>query len=937
MQTVEVAGTMTREPDAAFDVFLSVAGPDRPVVRTLYQALQAAGLRVFLDEENIPPYERITEEIERALYSSKTLLAFYSRHFTDRTACQYELTATFLAGQREGDPTGRIMVINPHGVTDHLLPVELAEDRFDRLPAPHDAASMARVVEHIKAKVARVDGRITGVPFRAAPRWFGRRLPGAYEFVGRYRELWRLHSSLHQHEFALTQEAAYGAVAVLSGTPGIGKSELAAAYAWRFGAAHLGGVYWISLTGSGAGPAEVRARFVDAIAALAGDVPAVAEVPPDAVLGRFADHIAAAEHPSLLVIDDVPAELDTRLATELTVPAGRHLYTVLITNGPVLDGPAHPVMVDAMPLADSVELLRRYRSGPDADVVRLARRLDGHPTALTLAGRRLRDRDGLLSYPEFLEYLERDRETLRPVTTLLRDRMTSLDEPARRALHLSMVCSPAALPTALLERVLGRDEAEAAVIGLRDQLFATRLDAAWQFHALVREAAHDHLPATDWPRVARDAATAVLDLAGTDTAVTPQLMQHAGHLAGRADLPPALTDALLHLVVEHYDRRGEPVLAAPFHARLAERHPDNPAVLVAAARSHALSGAPRRAHEYAEEALRLEMDAGLRRDCRRWAAEALDAAGSYAEADPYWRAVRADPGADGVDIELAYANSLRLRGWHADARQRLQTLLAAVDADPELFHEAQAARIQLAQLELDTDGQVAARQRAYEVVTAYRQRGLAHHRNAVEAGRVYADARLTLSLTDLRTDRHTWQAAAQELRDLRDWYADTHGRRNALTLNTAVMYAVALIGLGQPDDAAEAINALRDDLLNRLGPGHPLWFQAQMVLGYAAAQRGRDDEARRHFGVAYEGQKALFGPSHPQTLRAQLGLAIALKMTGDSATAARMIADVRRYAPASVGRRTELYGQASAAWLLRPLPSAIWRWVARRGQAKNNR
>src|SRR2546430_17435285 len=125
-----MAESMTNESGARFDVFMSLAGPDRPAVRELVDALKAADLRVFIDGDREPD-RPITAEIEAALRDSKTLLLYYSRHFTGRPAGQYELMAAFVAGQREGMPTGRIMVINPHDEVDHLLPVELAEDKFE--------------------------------------------------------------------------------------------------------------------------------------------------------------------------------------------------------------------------------------------------------------------------------------------------------------------------------------------------------------------------------------------------------------------------------------------------------------------------------------------------------------------------------------------------------------------------------------------------------------------------------------------------------------------------------------------------------------------------------------------------------------------------------------------------------------------------------------
>ncbi|MCP4661374.1 MAG: TIR domain-containing protein, partial [bacterium] len=44
---------MTEAP--GYDLFLSHATPDKPWVRTLTRELEALGLRVFLDELEIPP------------------------------------------------------------------------------------------------------------------------------------------------------------------------------------------------------------------------------------------------------------------------------------------------------------------------------------------------------------------------------------------------------------------------------------------------------------------------------------------------------------------------------------------------------------------------------------------------------------------------------------------------------------------------------------------------------------------------------------------------------------------------------------------------------------------------------------------------------------------------------------------------------------------
>lgn len=57
---------------AAFDVFLSHNGKDKPVVRELAEALRARGLRPWLDEDELIPGRPWQEELERSIAEAKT-------------------------------------------------------------------------------------------------------------------------------------------------------------------------------------------------------------------------------------------------------------------------------------------------------------------------------------------------------------------------------------------------------------------------------------------------------------------------------------------------------------------------------------------------------------------------------------------------------------------------------------------------------------------------------------------------------------------------------------------------------------------------------------------------------------------------------------------------------------------------------------------------
>jgi hypothetical protein len=64
------------------------------------------------------------------------LLTFYLAAYPKSRACQWELTAAYLAAERHGDPAERILVGNPESGLQHLHPAELRDALAARPPAP---------------------------------------------------------------------------------------------------------------------------------------------------------------------------------------------------------------------------------------------------------------------------------------------------------------------------------------------------------------------------------------------------------------------------------------------------------------------------------------------------------------------------------------------------------------------------------------------------------------------------------------------------------------------------------------------------------------------------------------------------------------------------------------------------------------------------------
>ncbi|MGK8486812.1 TIR domain-containing protein [Nocardia asiatica] len=313
-----------------YDLFLSFAGPDRAIGRRLAAALRGRGMRVFLDEDSIALFSSINTSIEEALGSAKAILAYYSVAYAEREACQLELMAAFLAGQCEGDPASRILVINPEPTTTHLSPAELADTKHAVLPS--GSQDFDTLAEHIQAKVAHLEGTIALTPLACRPPWYGKQLTGTANFVGRHRELWQLHSALRASDYPFTTEMHWLTTTVVYGEPGVGKTSLVAAYARRFASAYPGGIVWTSLAGAAdltsaqtSYSRQIRriATFMRLDTSMVGDDELVA------VVGR---NLAESNGRGLWVVDHIDPLLDPDSVAELTLPGTGELSTVLIST-----------------------------------------------------------------------------------------------------------------------------------------------------------------------------------------------------------------------------------------------------------------------------------------------------------------------------------------------------------------------------------------------------------------------------------------------------------------------------------------------------------------------------------------------------------------------------------------------------------------------------
>lgn len=86
-------------PDARRDLFLSYRRLDAERVAPLVTALNARGVTVWQDANEIDDLASIQRAIDDGLAHARALLVWYSKDYNASRACQWELTTAYCAAQ----------------------------------------------------------------------------------------------------------------------------------------------------------------------------------------------------------------------------------------------------------------------------------------------------------------------------------------------------------------------------------------------------------------------------------------------------------------------------------------------------------------------------------------------------------------------------------------------------------------------------------------------------------------------------------------------------------------------------------------------------------------------------------------------------------------------------------------------------------------------
>jgi hypothetical protein len=133
---------------AAYDVFISYSHRhDRDLALGTYDALVARGLRVFVDDVEIPEFHGISVEVLDGIARSRAMLAVFSPDYLTRPAYCAELDLAL------GIDPERVLVLNPVADASHISPAQLRDRRFHLLSTAGEAPDLEAAAERIAARL----------------------------------------------------------------------------------------------------------------------------------------------------------------------------------------------------------------------------------------------------------------------------------------------------------------------------------------------------------------------------------------------------------------------------------------------------------------------------------------------------------------------------------------------------------------------------------------------------------------------------------------------------------------------------------------------------------------------------------------------------------------------------------------------------------------
>jgi len=374
---------------AKIDFFISYTAVDQDVAEWIAWVLEEAGYQTVIQAWDFRPGREFITEMQQALVSAQRVLAVLSPIYLGSRFARAEWNAALAS-----DPTG---------AAGRLLPVRVAEVTLEGLDLPRvyvdlvglsEEEAKQRLLTGVRAERAKPavapgyperlgqppatpdDIRLvvarsvdSPTPTPTSERVWNIPAP-VRSFTGREDELSMLREQLNAEKRATLVPKV--SAAALHGMGGIGKTQLALAYATQHRRDYIVG-WWV--------PAETPLSTVTALTELASRLGVDPELPESEFMAQLGDQLAE-RHRWLLIFDNAADPVDL----EPFFPTADGGHVLLTSRNPAWDGLAEPFGVDLLPLDAAAELLRARTGDPDQQAAEdLAKELGRLPLAVEQA------------------------------------------------------------------------------------------------------------------------------------------------------------------------------------------------------------------------------------------------------------------------------------------------------------------------------------------------------------------------------------------------------------------------------------------------------------------------------------------------------------------------------------------------------------------------